>query len=219
MTHTLPTPTPAAVPVHQPHRRVEPETWASARADYEGGASAPVMAERYGLGERHVRRRAAQEGWRRSAASAEAGGAGLGELRARLSLALAAARADGHAERDADAHLHELVEGEELELGRLLMRPEPEGLARLAFRRAAEAAARGTPAEALSWLRVVAALDRSAPTLRRAARPHDAASYQRAAWAGMLDQLADRVQPDQTRAFETLDAELDDQDAARDGAV
>jgi hypothetical protein len=36
-----------------------------ARDDFTSGVSAPVVAERYGISERSVRRRAALEGWRR----------------------------------------------------------------------------------------------------------------------------------------------------------
>jgi len=41
------------------------EIWRRARAAYLTGDSAPVVAERYGLSERSVRRRASMEGWRR----------------------------------------------------------------------------------------------------------------------------------------------------------
>ena len=42
------------------------DLWTRARADFLAGESAPVVAERYGLSVRSLRRRAAAEGWRRS---------------------------------------------------------------------------------------------------------------------------------------------------------
>ncbi|MDO1558659.1 hypothetical protein Q0812_04355 [Brevundimonas sp. 2R-24] len=46
----------------RPHRS---ELWCRARQDYLAGDSAPVVAERYGLSERSLRRRASVQGWRR----------------------------------------------------------------------------------------------------------------------------------------------------------
>lgn len=56
-------------PRHVPWARRPPAVWAAARADWEAGDSAPVVAERYGLSDRHVRRRAADEGWVRDGAA------------------------------------------------------------------------------------------------------------------------------------------------------
>ena len=49
-----------------------PDVWTAVRADYLAGVSAPVLAERYTVSERSVRRRAAAEGWRREDAGAGA---------------------------------------------------------------------------------------------------------------------------------------------------
>ncbi len=137
------------------------EIWSRARSDYLAGDSAPVIAERYGLSERAVRRRASVEGWRRC--DVEVGlNPPPGWNRPRpLSRA---GFIDEHPEyqamadaRDADAFL-------------LLFSPEQSEFRRHAFRRAAEGAAMNRPAEAAAWLRVMRLLDACGPM----EHPHDA---------------------------------------------
>lgn len=121
-----------------PHTRRSAEIWDAARRDYVAGAPAAVIAERYGLAVRTVRRRAVAEGWRREDVP------GLYDrLRDRL-------RADLR-ERPELAAIENL-KGEDLY--ELLFVPNAAGLAGFAFRRAAETAALGGPAEAAAWLRV-----------------------------------------------------------------
>ena len=45
--------------------RLGAQSWAAAKADYLAGFSAPDVAERYGMSVATLRRRAAEEGWRR----------------------------------------------------------------------------------------------------------------------------------------------------------
>ncbi len=126
--------------------------WAA--RSYLEGCSTPVVAERHGLNERTVRRHAAREG--------------RGEMR-RLRLAenerrRAAFLADqlptaeeAHADH---SDLETFTDAHAFEVGQLLMRPEPERLSRFAFRRAAEMAAQGRPAEAQAWMGLVTQSER-----------------------------------------------------------
>jgi len=52
-------------PALPPNTRRSSEIWAAVRADYEAGASAAVVAERYGIPLRTVQRHAMAEDWRR----------------------------------------------------------------------------------------------------------------------------------------------------------
>ena len=45
-----------------PVRKADAETWARVREGYGEGLSPRLLAERHGLGERNIRRRAAAEG-------------------------------------------------------------------------------------------------------------------------------------------------------------
>ena len=121
-----------------PHSRRSPETWAAARADYEGGASAAVVAERHAIPLRTVRRHALAEDWRREDGPAVYARR-LGQLRHDLG---------GRPEL---AAIEELNSEDSYEL---LFVPNSLGLAGFAFRRAAESAALGGPAETAAWLRV-----------------------------------------------------------------
>lgn len=47
------------------YRIVGPQTWALVREDYLSGTSARVCADRWGVGESNLKRRAREEGWRR----------------------------------------------------------------------------------------------------------------------------------------------------------
>ncbi|CAN5362993.1 hypothetical protein BH09PSE2_BH09PSE2_09170 [soil metagenome] len=119
--------------------------WAAARASYAAGCSTPVVAERHGLNERTVRRRAAEEDW-----------AGLRRRVRHPSAGLFAGEpTSAESELERDPELAPFVAAHSFEVGELLMNPKPERLSRFAFRRSAEAAAGGAPAEALGWMRLV----------------------------------------------------------------
>ena len=121
-----------------PHSRRPPEIWAAARTDYEAGASAAVVAERYAIPLRTVRRHVLAEDWRREDGPAVYARR-LGRLRHDLG---------GRPEL---AAIEDLNNEDSYEL---LFVPNSLGLAGFAFRRAAESAALGGPAESAAWLRV-----------------------------------------------------------------
>lgn len=128
---------------HAPVRRPA-ETWTAARADYEAGASAAVIAERYGIPERTVRRHVASEGWRRDDGAA------------------AYARRLRPIGRDLGGR-PELAAIEDLnqeDAYELLFVPSAAALAGFAFRRAAGCALTGGPAESAAWLRVACLAER-----------------------------------------------------------
>ena len=105
-----------------PVRKADAETWARVREEYGEGLSPRLLAERHGLGERNIRRRAAAEGGPRLRPEA---GEGF---------------ADGEA-------LEAFDDARRLEVGELLLHPTRRTLSKFAFRRATEAAAFGRPAE------------------------------------------------------------------------
>lgn len=158
MTQTQ-TPAPEAFPpfTQRPEAR---EVWRRARADYLAGDSAPVIAERYGLSERSVRRRASVEGWRRCDLEAEIAPPphwSRAEPKSRSAyIAEHPEYGEIAAARDADAFL-------------LLFNPEQAEFRRHAFRRAAAGAAMDRPGEAAAWLRVLRLLDQCEPM----PHPHD----------------------------------------------
>lgn len=121
-----------------PNTRRSPETWTAARADYEAGASAAVVAERYGIPLRTVRRHALAEDWRRKDGP-DVYARRLHQLRHDLG------------SRPELAAIEDLNGEDAYEL---LFVPNASGLAGFAFRRAAECAAVGGPAESAAWLRV-----------------------------------------------------------------
>ena len=118
--------------------RRSPETWAVARADYEAGASAAVVAERYGIPLRTVHRHVVAEDWRREDDPALYARR-LHKLRHDLGSRPELAAIDDLNGEDADE---------------LLFVPNSFGLAGFAFRRAAECAVLGGAAESAAWLRV-----------------------------------------------------------------
>lgn len=180
----------------RPYRQADEAVWEAARADYEAGSSAPVVAERHGLGERTVRRRASAEGWRRPVRSG-AGPDGLAQLYARVAAGLARPDVSADDECELDPDLDAMVQDHAFEVGRLLLEPTPERLSRFAFRRAAECAARGAAAETAAWLRVCNAIDRSEKSLERTARPVNLGDYMRAHLCRELEHASeDRFGPD-----------------------
>ena len=143
--------------------RLSPEAWAACRRDYEDGVPVIVLAERYAVNDRTIRRRSADEGWERRDRRARAVITALENGRAMPDLV---------ATRPSDDVLEVLVDATRDENMALLMAPDADGLARYAFRRAAEEATRGAPQQTYAWLRVVHAIDRSAVRLLSQGVPH-----------------------------------------------
>lgn len=124
-------------------RRADAPLWREARELYVIGLSPRAIADRLALGERNVRRRAAAEGWVRSA------GVPLGrDARRRLA-------------PESDPVLQALTAEHEQQVGELLAHPDAVGLRRFAFQRATDAAVAGSPVECTAWLRVIDALRRN----------------------------------------------------------
>lgn len=136
----------------------EADMWDDIRAAYEDGDTSRILAERHGVGERTVRRRAAAEEWVRRAPR----GFVLG---------------DPHGPMGA---LDFCVKQRREETDDLLLAPSPEGLLAYAFRRATEAAALGRPAEAGGWLRLVDQVRRNLDVMGRLADEPDESVVRRA---------------------------------------
>ena len=155
--------------------------WAAARASYLMGSSTPVVAERHGLNERTVRRRAAKEGWaqmRRRVLEAEA-------ERRRLGALVGEAQSAEEAFAD-NSELEDFVAAHAFEVGELLLRPDADRLSRFAFRRAAEMAAQGRPQEAGAWMRLVGQVGRAAERLNEMRYTFSPADHMRAQYAADL---------------------------------
>lgn len=172
----------------QPSKPPAPtHAWDQARHDYLAGVSAPVVAERYGLSERSLRRRAAAEGWRRADVVTAAKGDQPYWNRGPLSPDEAMARFP---------ELAEVNEARQTDGFFLLFDPKQCELRRFAFKKAAEAAALGHPQEAVVWMRLVQQLDRSGDRIQREAQPFEEQDYIRAAYLRRLgDDFGDH--PDQ----------------------
>lgn len=151
--------------------------WAAARRSYMAGCSTPVVAERHGLNERTVRRRAAMEGWREARARAR-----FTQERERAAM-IAGEPETAEAAMRRLPDLEPFVAAHSFEVGELLMNPEPRRLARFAFRRAAEAAAEGRPAEAQAWMRLAAQGERLDARLGLDHGPYSSADMIRAEYA------------------------------------
>lgn len=162
-----------------PERPAPPsELWAAARADYLAGCSAPVVAERYGLSERTVRRRAAVETWRRSDGPPRGVEPSGFWNRGPLS------------RKELVEQCPELEEVEqEMFSARfdLLIEPDQKNLRRFAFQQAAEAAAMSRPAEAVVWMRLVQALENTGDRIDREAGRLREQDYIRAAYLRASD--------------------------------
>ena len=122
------------------------ELWRRVRKDYLAGDSAPVVAERYGLSERTIRRKAAEGGWRKADGDPpplpDAPPWGVCYRRS---------KSDIIAE---NSEYEEIAAARQQDVFNLLFTPESEDLQGFAFRRACEAAAMDQPAKAAAWLRV-----------------------------------------------------------------
>lgn len=148
------------------------DLWTRARADYLAGHSAPVVAERYGLSLRSLRRRAADDGWRRSDSPPPD-----------LELPRFRDLASWSRQKGLE-HFPELegVEQESLAARfELLVDPDQQNFRRFAFRQAAEAAAMSRPAEAVTWMRLVQTLERTGDRIDREAGRFREQDYIRAA--------------------------------------
>jgi hypothetical protein len=145
---------------HAPRARLDDPGWDQIHQAYEAGEPPSILAERHGVSERTIRRRAAAEGWARRAPGVFglSPGGPLGELTA----------------------LDFFVKTRREETDELLLAPSPEGLLNFAFRRATEAAALGRPAEAGGWLRLVDQLRRNRDLMAWSDGDHDPADVRRA---------------------------------------
>ena len=128
-------------------------------------ASPRLLAERFGLSERNVRRRAAEERWPRASCAATA-----------------SAWDDGPAH---DPALDAFVTARKVEVNELLLHPTRSTLSKFAFRRATEAAA-SRPLEASGWLRLVDQLRRNARAVDEPEESVDPADVLRARYAEAL---------------------------------
>lgn len=155
------------------------DVWTRARDDYLNGASAPVVAERYGLSERTVRRRAAGAGWRRADRPTVVLDGPPPWNRGALT------------REDAIEVFPELAEVEQAVMNDrflLLFDPDQKHLRRFAFRQAAEAAALSRPAEAVVWMRLVQTLERTGDRIDVEARPFREQDYLRASFLRRIDE-------------------------------
>lgn len=124
--------------ITRPHR--PEDIWSAIRRDYCAGESTLLLAERYDLADRSIRRRAALENWRRDA-----------DVQA---LRLHPRDLRGHEEQVYPA-LARIDDLNREDLHDLLFTPDITDLSRFAFRRAAECAALDGPVQTAAWLRVV----------------------------------------------------------------
>lgn len=160
------------------------DLWTRARADFLAGESAPVVAERYGLSLRSLRRRAAAEGWRRADRMAPEFDDPPPWNRASLT------------REEAIEIFPELADVEQAvshDRFYLLIDPDQRHLRRFAFRQAAEAAALFRPAEAVVWMRLVQSLERTGDRIESEGRPFREQDYLRASY---LARVNDDVAPD-----------------------
>lgn len=121
----------------RPHR--PNDVWSAIRRDYCAGDSTLLLAERYDLADRSIRRRAALENWQRTA-DVEALRPHPRDHRGQEELVYPA--------------LAEIDDLNRQDLHDLLFTPDITELSRFAFRRAAECAALDGPVQTAAWLRV-----------------------------------------------------------------
>lgn len=166
----------------RPSIRLTPEAWAQAREDYAAGAGTAVIAERYGVTDRSVRRRAALEGWRRPPfMPSRIGGPPPPWM---------AAPRTKEQEIEVQPALEEVDDAEVSARFGLLFNPEPHTLRRFAFRQAAENAAMDRPQQALAWMRLVQSAERCDSRLIGDSNAFREVDHIRAAY---LSQLNDAV--------------------------
>ncbi len=186
-----------------PKPRLTPKAWACAREDFIAGISCAVIAERYGVTERSVRRRAAIEGWERP-----------DFLPSRLGPPppwMTGPRSKDE-EMEIDPALEEVDEAESTSRFGLLFNPKPRNLRRFAFRQAAENAAVDRPQQAVAWMRLCQLVDRCGDGLDSDAAAFRDVDYVRAAYLHRLNEAV-AAGRDETLA-EEAEAELETAQAA-----
>jgi hypothetical protein len=160
---------------------ISPETWTAAREDFSAGLPAAAVAERHGISERQLRRRAAAEGWRRRDL-APGDAASLRPppwwLRPPLSRTEVSERRPEFAE---------IEQAEGADRFFLLFQAEPASLRRFAFRQAAEQAVMDRPQQAVAWMRLVQLVDRCGDRVEREAQAFRDIDHLRAAYLRRLD--------------------------------
>jgi len=151
---------------HDPQTQPDPQAdfWASLKADYLSGTTAAVLAERYGVSVRTVRRRASDEGWRRSDRPFN----------------FKSPETDRGAALERYPKLRELEVEDAGDTLDLLFQPTVQTLRCFAFRRAAEAAANSRPYESTAWMRLVNSMNVSGDRIDAEMRPFREAHYFRA---------------------------------------
>ncbi|MBU1345709.1 MAG: hypothetical protein KKA16_02025 [Alphaproteobacteria bacterium] len=167
----------AVMPHVDPRPRPTAEIWTQARADFLSGLSAAVVAERHGVSERQVRRRAAIEGWRRSDAEPLKLASPPPWLRPPLTRDEAT---------EGDGALEDVDDAEATSRFGLLFDPEPRILRRFAFRRASESAALDRPQQAVAWMRLAQLVDRCGDRIDQESKPFRDIDYVRAAYLRRL---------------------------------
>lgn len=169
-------------------QNTETDLWVYVRRDYQSGQPAALVAERYRISVRGLRRRAAAEGWRRCDRD-------IGPM-----ADMPAWTRDGQdrqAALQARPELAAMVTANENDLFDLLVDPAPAELRRYAFKQACEAAALRRPAEAVAWMRLVQLAQRTGAGLDDESQPFREADHIRAAF---LNDLAGLTASDRIRA-------------------
>lgn len=173
---------PSPEPDPQPHP-APLDVWALAQRDYLAGDPASVVAERYGLSERTLQRRAARDGWRRSDTKERQA---LPEWRHRMKAQYEACKDDTMLDFVREAHRSGQFD--------LLHAPDATTLRLFAFRQAAECAAMGHPGEAVVWMRLVNQLERSGARLDHDCEAFSEADQLRSAFLGGMAALQVRLE-------------------------
>lgn len=186
---------------------LDPLAWKRAHADYVAGCSCGVIAERYGVDERTVRRHVRAESWRHDRPE-HLRGLRLKPPEPDIAPEVAWEAGEpmtAEAQLNEDPDLRLFMAAHNHEVSQLLMRPGPQRLSRFAFRRASEAAADGRPAEAGSWMRLVKDIARTEDHMLKSALPFGAAEYMRAGFAARLREHAGIEPQEDARDFEPID--------------
>lgn len=152
-----------------PDSELTDDVWADVRDAYRAGWSGPVIAERYGLSLRSVRRKAADQGWRRQDG-----------LQGQFCQELYRGRADPEELKRASPGLAAVSGADVRERSELLVQPTPDAFRYFAFKRAAEAAAMDLPAQSLAWMRLIRAADRLDGRIERDSSFYSKADHLRA---------------------------------------
>lgn len=179
MTHTS-----SPEPDPQPHP-APLDVWALAQRDYLAGEPASAVAERYGLSERTLHRRAARDGWRRGDTVERQA---LPQWRHRMKAQYEAALEDPSLTLVREAHQSSQLD--------LLAAPDSTTLRLFAFRQAAECAAMGHPAQAVVWMRLVEQIARCGERLDRDCTTFSEADVLRSVLLSGVASMQPPVEPD-----------------------